>query len=263
MTLTLLPGALANNVGLHMTPDHRYYFGAKGPLPSVTTILGVMDKPALIPWAKRTVAEFAVESFTNGDLAAHVAVGDAGKWLASLPDYQRDAAASVGTSVHLLADMASRGDEKALEGFEIAAGTQTYLDAFRGFLTRYSASSIVSSEKAVISFTDGYAGTYDLLMVIEDKLWLIDIKTSKGTYPETALQLAAYGAAEHIALPGDPTLYDMPKVERYGVLHLRPDKYPVEGWRLIEYGVGERDYVAFLAARELWGWRQEGRFKSL
>jgi len=140
--------------------------------------------------------------------------------------------------------------------------TQTYLDAFQGFLERYSASSIASSEKAVMSFTDGYAGTYDLLMTIDDQLWLIDIKTSKGVYPEYGLQLAAYGHAEHIVLPGDPTLYEMPKVDRYGVLHLRPDKYPVEGWRLIEFAVSDRDYIAFLAALELFQWRKEGRFSS-
>ena len=252
------------NAGLHMTPDHRYYFGEQGPFPSVTTILGVMDKPALVGWAKRTVAEFAVEKAP--ELVAMIAdkgTQETVRYLAALPDYQRDAAATLGSSVHLLADMASRGAESDAVAFEVPEATQPYLAAFRGFLGHYSASSIVSSEKAVISFGDSYAGTYDLLMLIEGELWLVDIKTSKGIYAETGLQLIAYGYAEHIMLPNDPTLYAMPKVAHYGVLHLRPDKYPKEGWRLVEYVVGERDYVAFLAARELYGWKQEGRFSNL
>lgn len=260
MTLTLNPG-------LHMTEDHRYYFGEQGPIPSVTTILGVLDKPALPTWAKNTVAKFAVEKALSGELAtmlAEVGAEATAKYLASLPDYQRDAAATVGSGVHLLADMASRTAQDGSGGFEVPEEYRTYVAAFRDFLSHYSASGkIVSSEKAVISFGDQYAGTYDLLMQIDGELWLIDIKTSKGIYAETGLQLVAYGYAEHIVLPNDPTLYPMPKVAHYGVLHLRPDKYPIQGWRLVEYGVSERDYVAFLAARELYAWKQERRFSNL
>lgn len=258
-----MTSTLTTNAGLHMTSDHWYYFGEQGPLPSVTKILGIIDKPALVGWAKRTVAEFAVEKAPG----LVVMIAEQGpqatvKYLAALPDYQRDTAAQLGSSVHLLADMATRGAETAATGFEVSEAQRPYLEAFQAFLGHYSASQVVSSEKAVISFGDQYAGTYDLLMQIDGELWLIDIKTSKGIYAETGLQLVAYGYAEHIILPNDPTLYPMPKIAHYAVLHLRPDAI-VGGWRLVEYAVGERDYVAFLAARELWGWQQEGRFKGL
>ena len=93
------------------------------------------------------------------------------------------------------------------------------------FLDRYSRSAFVSTEKAVWSL-NGYGGTYDLLMMIDGELWLIDIKTGKGLYPEFALQLAAYRWADYIILPGDPTTYDMPNVDSTGVLHLRPELIP-------------------------------------
>lgn len=252
--------------GLHMTADHWYTFGEQGPYPSVTKVLGILDKPALVPWAKRTVAEYAVAQHASGELATLIADKghvEAAKHLAALPDYQRDAAATVGSGVHLLADMATRGAESDAVTPLVPKEYLPYLAAFRDFLTAHSGSQVVSSEKAVISFGDQYAGTYDLLMQIEGQLWLIDIKTSKGIYAETGLQLVAYGYAEHIVLPNDPTLYPMPHVDRYAVLHLRPDKIAAPGWRLVEYGVGERDYVAFLAARELFAWKQEGRFKGL
>ena len=254
--------ATTKRTGLYMSSDHRYWFNGKGPFPSVTTILKVIDKPALVSWAKREVAQSAIRHLDElPGMVAESGGEQAARWLASTPDHRRDTAAQLGSSVHLLADMASRADGKAPEGFEIPEATIPYLDAFRGFLKRYSASTIVSSEKAIISLSDGYAGTYDLLMRIEGQLWLIDIKTSKGIYPEYGLQLAGYAHGEFIALPDDPQLYPMPKVERFGILHLRPELYQ-EGWRLAEFGVTDRDYLAFLAALELHQWQREGRFKS-
>ena len=251
-------------LGMYRTGDHRYYWNDVGPYYSVTTILDIIHKQALIPWAKRTVAEFAVETYLQGNLDSLIRTKGreaAAAYLASLPDYERNTAASLGTAVHRLADMAARGHQIDGEGFQISEQAQPYVDAFRSFLGRYSASNIVSSEKAVISFSEGYAGTYDFLLMLNGELWLVDVKTSKGLYPETGLQLAAYGNAEYIILPNDPRLYDMPHVDRYGVLHLRPDKY-AQGWRFVEYQVTEHDYRAFLAARDLWAWRKEDRFRQ-
>jgi hypothetical protein len=95
----------------------------------------------------------------------------------------------------------------------------------------------------------------------QNDLWLIDIKTSKGYYPEYGLQLAGYRWADYIILEKDPTLYPMPQIQRTGVLHLRPDQYPDTGWRLIEYPTTyEKDYLAFLACLEIHQWKEAKRF---
>ena len=92
-------------------------------------------------------------------------------------------------------------------------------------------------------------------------LWLLDIKTSKGYYPEYGLQLAAYRWADSIILEGNPSPWPMPVIHHAGVLHLRPDQYPDTGWRLIEYPITyEKDYMSFLGALEVYRWRKEGRF---
>ena len=44
----------------------------------------------------------------------------------------------------------------------------------------------MSSEKIVWSL-NGYAGTYDLLIMIDGELWLIDIKTGKGLTIQSSL----------------------------------------------------------------------------
>jgi hypothetical protein len=163
--------------------------------------------------------------------------------------------------------------ERAQKGFQISEREMPYLDAWRGFLSFLEAQEgrIVSSEHMVWSL-NGYGGTYDLIVELQNKtpedrhvrqndLWLLDIKTSKGYYPEYGLQLAAYRWADSIILEGNPTPYPMPEIHRAGVLHLRPDQYPDTGWRLIEYPITyEKDYMTFLGALEIYRWRKEGRF---
>ena len=247
-------------VGAYRTADHRYYWNRQGPFPSVTTVLKVLDKPAVVTWAKQEVAKTAVDRWEEvGALIQKDGSDSVKRWLATLPDFQADTAAKLGSGVHLLADMASRGSEPAAEGFEISDQEKPYLEAFRGFLARYGAESIVSSEKMIWS-QDGYAGTYDLIMRLDGELWLVDIKTSKGYYPETALQLIAYGTSDWIIVPDNPMGYPMPQIQRYGVLHLRPDLYTDTGWRLIEYPLIPSDRMAFLGALEIWRWKEEKRY---
>lgn len=262
-------------VGAFRTDDHRYYMNGEGPNPSVTTVLSILDKPAIVTWKAKETARALMHADTTQ--LAGMSEDEQILWALKEADKARDTAASLGSSVHLLADLignAPQGQEKPLEGFEISKEQYPYVQAYRHFLDRYDASSIVSSEKMVWSL-NGYAGTYDLLMMLptggalltrdmneplDPELWLIDIKTSKGFYPEYGLQLAAYRYADSIILPGDPRLYPMPLIQRTGILHLRPDLYPDTGWRLIEYPTTDRDWIAFLGALEVYNWKQEKRF---
>jgi hypothetical protein len=255
--------------GLVMSQDHRYWFNGEGPRPSVTTILEVLSKPALVYWKGQEVARAIYrDSKAFFGQAWDVGEDQAIKWAMGKADEQRDRAAKLGSSIHLLADMQSRPSEKAQDGFQVSDEEKPYLEAWRAFTAFLEAqgASIVSSEHAV--WGEGYAGTYDLMVQWPDEthsaglMWLIDIKTSKGIYPEYALQLAAYGNAKGIILPNDPKLYPMPKIDRYAVLHLRPDAYPQDGYKLIEYPVTEREYFSFISALDLYEWRKEDRFNK-
>jgi len=53
---------------------------------------------------------------------------------------------------------------------------------------------------------------------IGDTRWLLDWKTSKGVYGETALQTAAYAGAEFYDDDGVET--PLPEVDRIGVVHI-------------------------------------------
>lgn len=91
---------------------------------------------------------------------------------------------------------------------------------YGGFVDRYKP-KWVDSEFTVWSDTYGYAGTADWSAFIGNALVLGDTKTGKGVYPDTAIQLAALAKADYIIAP-DGTQRDMPKFERFGILHVRP-----------------------------------------
>lgn len=256
-------------IGAFRTKDHRYYWNGEGPFPSVTTVLNdVLAKHALIKWKSQEVARaifrdskgFFGDGWSNGEDAAV-------KWALARADEQRDQAARLGSSIHLLADLQARqapeAAEKAVEGFQVSDEEIPYLEAWKGFLAFLEAQGarIVSSEHMVWSSV-GYAGTYDLILEWDGQMWLVDIKTSKGIYPDYALQLAAYGHAEQIILEGSPVGFPMPKIDRYGVLHLRPDAYPGTGYRLWEYPLDDEDYYRFISVLDLYLWRKEDKYRK-
>jgi hypothetical protein len=246
-------------VGGYVTADHQYFFNGIGPKPSVTTILRIIDKPALTGYLMAQVARAAVDNplafqtvlLEQGDKAAV-------NYLVQKAREPAARASAIGTGVHTIADMALRASVAASEAFQIPEAWIPYAEAFSAFTDDYSArTAVVSSEKAVMNLTEGYGGTYDMLIQISGELWLLDVKASVGLYPEYALQLSAYQHAEFIMLPGDPQRYAMPSVQRTGLLWLKADG----SYQLVEYPVTDRDYMAFLAAKELWEWRKEGRHK--
>ncbi|MDR3633819.1 MAG: hypothetical protein P4L84_08280, partial [Isosphaeraceae bacterium] len=166
-------------LGLTRTADHVYTFNTGtevfSPLPSVTTILKVLDKSGpLVGWAKRE---------TGGDAAAVA-------WLKTIPDFQRGTAADIGTRVHQLAEQLARGAEP-----EVTEVEAPYVRAYRSFLATYQP-RFLAVEEMVASLKHRYAGTLDAVAIIDGETWLLDVKTGAGVYGETGLQLAGYNFAD-------------------------------------------------------------------
>jgi len=232
-------------IGLYRNPKHQYFFNGAGPFPGVTSVIRVIDKPAIVGWAKRETARCAVENLDMvTDLIAKGGPKAAASWLAQIPDYQRDTAADLGSAVHRLAEETSRGEQVS-----VTEEQAPFVAAYHRFLNDYSP-EFKSLERMVFSEAHGYGGTFDWLAVIDGKLTLGDTKTSKAVYPETALQLAALGNADFIGLTDDERKYTMPRIEQYAVLHLRPEQY-ASGYRLIEFHHIPEAFEAFLAALRL------------
>ena len=232
-------------IGLARDEQHKYYLDGQGPITSVTTILQVVDKSGpLIGWAKRITAEAALKHRTELDgwvesFGQDSAVG----MLTKAATVIRDRAANAGSEIHQYAEAIARGQD-----VQVPEDLAPYVAAYRTWIARFEP-EFLAAEEMVCSLTHGYAGTLDAIVRIAGETWLLDYKTSRGTYLETALQLAAYGNADFIGRPGDPTRYELPKVDQYGVVHIRP-----EGAELVPYNV-DGAFDAFLAAKQLAQWR--------
>lgn len=215
---------------------------------SVTTAIGSLNKPALVAWAARSVAEGAVANISELQRRLEEEGPDATiRWLKGLPYSMRDTAADLGSAVHGAVEQLILG--KPMKAWpKLAQGHQRqftrFLDAYRP--------TFELAEETVWNRTAGYAGTLDFIASIGGRRLLIDVKTSpKGPWPEVALQLAAYQRAEFIALP-DGKERPLPVCDGAAVLKLNAD-----GYLLVDVDTSDRVYQSFLDALACYRWQND------
>lgn len=232
--------ALAHNVrgkGRHYTHPVT---GAQ--VPSVTNIIGVLDKPAIPRWAAKMVAINAWKMRQSLDAMGEDEAIDI---LKGSPWRKSGRAADRGTSVHDYLEARAEGRDVELSG-EAATyktGADLFLDMYRP--------QFVHTEFTV--FGDGYAGTGDFIAHLGDRLVIGDYKTNANgrIYPEVALQLAALRFADEIVLP-DGTVDTMPTVNGCVAVSITP-----ETCRVVDVpGADRGTFGAFLACLRAWEWRK-------
>ena len=152
--------------------DARFY--------SVTTLIGALDKPALIYWAAEQTAIAACK--VAGSLEARIAEDGAPqviKWLRDArlrPPKDKRSAAELGSAVH------DAIETYALTGVrpETDSEVRPFLDRFdewaQVFSPRYEA-----AEAAVYNRTDGYAGTLDAICVVDGMRLLVTTSPPRRT----------------------------------------------------------------------------------
>lgn len=237
---------------------------------SVTTIMdAALPKPALVGWAARMVAEYAVANHSrleallqgvrlqkDGDARLVVsdpsAVDAAVDWLKGAPYRDKQRKADIGTAIHQRIEARILGTPMP-EPPEELAPRLAHFEAFeRAFRPEW-----LLSEATVWNRTEAYAGTLDWIARIGRHVVLGDTKSGKDVYPEVAIQLAAYQRAEFVLMP-DGTEEPMPATEGACVLHLTDD-----GYRLVPVHVTEDTYRTFLHCREMFRWADEFSKRSL
>ena len=239
------------HIGVTRTPKHLYYFDGQGPWPSVTTITGILDKPALTKWHRTQVAEAAIAHAER--LLADRLAGNVEAAVAFLLNVRTDGTngRERGTRIHAALEGILRR-----EPVEIGVEDAPAVNGARAWLNERGVKPL-AVESFLIHETLGYGGTCDLIAEIDGEVWLLDWKTSKSVawadgrvYDEIRLQLAAYAHAEFVARPADSTRYPLPAIQRFGVLHVTDG-----GTRLYEAAVTPADWDAFRACLFLAGWR--------
>lgn len=172
---------------LYYNDAEHFYTWCGQPVPGVTTILKVINKPQLFDWAVKVTRNYWLEQVMAGRTdfeKIHKESWNANKKVSK-------AAADIGTNVHgyaeavlkklplpeLLTDEAKRGAE-----------------AFHKWLDAHKV-EVLASERICFSKEFYFAGTCDLVAKIDGEQVVGDFKTSSGIYPEMRFQTAAYQQA--------------------------------------------------------------------
>lgn len=229
--------------GLKFYPSsHRYKLDGEW-VTGVTTLLSVLNKPALPKWAAKSVAEYVARNRDGIEHLYGMGEGPMIDALKGVPWQERDDAAVRGTDVHDFAERIVKGEEVDVPEHYVG-----HVESALAFMEDYGIEPLLV-EACVGSREFKYAGKLDLVADQRSgprAIW--DYKTSKsGIYKETAFQLAAYAFAEFHGEGGDESpMADLGIEASYGV-HLRADGYDV-----YPLAFGPDVYDEFLCIARAW-----------
>lgn len=149
---------------------HIRYTNAMGKrLPGVTTVIGILNKPLLVPWANRLGLEGV-----------------------NVKDYVSDKA-DIGTLVHEMMFCDLRGTDV---DFSYYTGQQIDIakNSFKKYLVWKKEHTIepIMLEEGMVSEKYQYGGTIDFYGKIDNVFTLIDYKTCKALYSGHFVQVSAY-----------------------------------------------------------------------
>lgn len=183
-------------------------------VPSVTTILGNLNKPALVNWAAKSVAEYAVDNILKWqDLPAD----DAIDLLKRSPYRTAKGKRDIGTAVHDAID-AWIGKQPTIENLDLLphiGGAIAFMDD--------QVERVLHFEATIFNRTYKYAGTTDVIVLLKDsRIALCDWKSGRAIYPEAAIQVCAYSHGEFIGTDQGEEV-DLPPIDIGIVVHLPGD----------------------------------------
>lgn len=195
----------------------RFYPTPNGKVPSITTVLSVLSKPMLVPWAANEAVDYIEANLQSAMYLEGMKRTEVIDFLTpARTAYKRksEEALAFGEDMHSLCEV-----YMGLGITRVSFGSEALEKLFWAFHDWYKKHNVkpIAIEQVVIG--EGYGGRVDLICEI-DSFWmtkgwckkngveyykgirkqrvvtLIDFKTGKGTYyPEWGLQVAAYRSA--------------------------------------------------------------------
>lgn len=147
----------------------RYRLANGTQVPGTTTVLGVLNKPALVRWAN----QLGLQGI------------DSTKYV--------DALATIGTCAHLMIQSHLNGEQPDLSAFspeEIDRAENSFLKFLEWEKQHHL--EVIFTEHPLVSERYRYGGTVDCYCTLDGAPTLLDFKTSKAIYVEHIHQLGAY-----------------------------------------------------------------------
>ena len=208
------------------TKIHTVYKTSEGQrVPSVTTILGILNKPALLQWAWQC----GIDGFDYKEV--------------------RDNAADIGTLAHYLIMCHltnEKPDTSEYSDQDIDKAENCLLSYYEWEKNHFLEPVLV--ECPLVSEQYGYGGTIDFFGKVDGQPTLVDFKTGKAIYPEFFYQLAAY--EQLLAETGH--LIEVTRILRIG-------RTEDEGFEERSIGKLDNQWKLFLACKEIYELQKEIR----
>lgn len=232
-------------------------------VPSVTTISGMIDKSSfLTPWAAKLAAQWVSQNMdrlvnlTDPDIVFEMVK----KGAADLRHEGRDLGSLAHNTIEMLLDAILAGQD--LSTVVVPEAVQHHITGWFEFITRWQVDAFVLIEETVWSHQHKYAGTLDA--VVHSKVAgniLVDWKTGKSVYADSAMQLTALARADCLVSPDGER--PMPQVDAAGIVHLPAPQLTPTGrpsvrgsWSYRPIPMREVDWETFLHLRAVYDWEK-------
>lgn len=221
---------------LKKTRRGGFYWDKDEPNLTVTTILSVIDKPALRYWYGQQVYLAVVKDPTLDEKSALAA-----------PYQASEKAKDRGLTVHSIVEAYKHEQEPDIT--QIPFQYRGYAKAFYRWADDTDM-VVMDQERTVFNRKEKYAGTLDLLCNIKNKIYVVDVKTGKDIYPEAFIQTSAYREA---------LISNGQKVDGIAVVLLKEDgEYKFQ--TSLECDI---KYRSFIAAKKLYEGLNEEKLKKV
>lgn len=225
----------------------------------VTTILGIVDKSRpLVIWAVGLFSKYLSDNIGVAITKQIITTGS------GLHTVKKKEAADIGTEIHDWIESYIKNEGAPMPRTkEAQIGVNAFLDWVSANKVKF-----ISSERLVYSKKHDYIGTLDIEAKVNGKLCLIDIKSSNAIYNTYYLQTAAYVKADEEE--------SKKKYEGRWIIRVAKETEKEYHSRMLEKGYDsfaeyqvfeakyideekknmDRDFKAFLAAKELFQWNK-------
>lgn len=210
-------------------------------IPSVTTVLSVINKPALISWASKMAVESIAGQLEPGvayDEMQLQAILEAGR---IAHQKKKTDAGNMGTFIHNWVEKHIAGENP---GMPVNEQMKKCVESFLEWENKYKVKFLVS-EQMIYSRKFKYTGKLDFICEIDGKLYLGDLKTSSGIYPEMYIQTAAYRYARTEEFPDE-------KYEGQLIIRVDKESGAFQFGKCRDAGLYSKQILGFLAALKLY-----------
>jgi hypothetical protein len=209
----------------------------------VTTHTGILDKPALIPWAAKMASEYLKTRWEPGKPYKQEEIDLLLEDAKNAHRIRKEKAGDIGSNIHELVESYTLGQLKPeqVKDEDERIALENYIIVTNGW--EWHGAEIILLNKELM-----YGGTADGIATLPSGMVILaDTKTSAGVYPEFDLQLAMYALAE----PVDEGLREKWKeIEEARILHFNKERLT---WEVLERDIkSQYEYIPPLCKMYQW-----------